>query len=342
MQKIVAILGHRCIDDITVADGMHSHTLQRCNHFITAELHAQRLMNLGHRAGDGLLEVIRNGDLTAELSLFAQDDLDGKDLKAHVTHITGHDRGCKQQVLQVHTREFEEEVLIPYFDSPDAVAVDDRREGEHIVVVVVQEGEERMVADNMTVLFSLGMFAADLAQGQLLIHSQGNEGGGIGIGATVVNRVLDQIGAVDSHGNGLTLAPKVGAQLLLALDQGLKVVLAHLVSACGKPDGERSHFLDRSVDDQGTAFAVEGFVCSGEEIIEHDFFFFVGLQQACDAGRRPQVRAVGIVELDFQHIFLMAVQLRLGNRELCFQLTITQCFSQQAEKEPAGGFNLWH
>jgi hypothetical protein len=44
----------------------------------------------------------------------------------------------------------------------------------------------------------------------------GTNGGGIGSGTTVVNRVLDQNGAVDPHGDGLALAPEIRALLLLA------------------------------------------------------------------------------------------------------------------------------
>ncbi len=94
------------------------------------------------------------------------------------------------------------------------------------------------------------MFGADLAESQLLLHPKRYKGGGIGIGPTVVHRVLDQVGTVDSHGYGLALAPEVRAQLLLALNQSLKIVLAHLMAAGGKADGERTDFLYRCVDDQ--------------------------------------------------------------------------------------------
>ncbi len=203
------------------------------------------------------MEVVRHGNLSAKLRLDIELHLHRQDLPPHVGHVAGHDGGGEQQVPEIRAAELHEEVLITDLDRADAVAVDDRREGEHIAIIVVEEGEERLVGDDVAVLPPLRVLGEDLAQRELLFHPQGDIGGRVGVGAAVVDRVFDQIAAVESDGDGAPLAPEVVAELLLALDQRQQLILGDLVAAGGEADRIGAYLRYRAVDNEGPALAVE-------------------------------------------------------------------------------------
>ncbi len=346
MEEVVAVLGYRSVHHsfLLVTYGIDAHAAQVGDHLLTTQWFAKGLPDLGQRTCHRLLEVIRDCDLLAELCLLGEDYAHREDLKSQVGHVACNDRRCQQQVLEDGAGELDEQIAVTHLDGTDAGAVDHGREAQGIPIVVIQERVDRLVRDNMAILLPLRMLGADLAQRQVLSHPKRHEVRCIGIGTGVVHRELEEIAPVDAHGNGLSLAAEVPAQLLLALDQSQQDGLVdHLPLGC-EPNAVRTYCLGLGMDDQRPSFVIEGLLAGGEEIIQWCTPFGICIELTRYTGSRPQVGAVGVVQLDLDHMLslIMSIELRLCDGEDVLQLGIGIWLVEQAVEQPLLYFNLGH
>ena len=112
------------------------------------------------------------------------------------------------------------------------------------------------------------MLLQDFTQGHLLGESQWCELSLVWICCIVLERELEHIAAEHAHGNGLTLAAIVPAQLLLGLDDVLKPFVGDSLLAFGhEADLIRTVIFDRWLHMHFPAAIVLYISLSGEEWI---------------------------------------------------------------------------
>ena len=97
------------------------------------------------------------------------------------------------------------------------------------------------------------------------------------------------------------------------------------------------------VDDHSIS-AILGFFLCGEEIIVRNLFQLIGAESSGNSCRRPKVRAVCVVELDFNDFvfFVVAVQFSLGHREDIYKLLVAHLLTKEIEEQFFRCINLWH
>ena len=342
MEEVVAVLGAAHCDDIVLHAGLDTHAAKGVDALLGAQLLAKLLLDEGHRAAGLLLEMVGHCDLAAILRVLGQDDLDGKDLEAHVGHVACQDVGRQEDVVDAWTRDVDEEVAVTDLDGAGMGAVDDRREAQRLALVVVEVGIAGFVGDDVAVLPSLRMLLEDLAQRQLLVHAKGHEGRLVGVGPDVVDRIGDQVVAEDSDRDRLPLAPEVLAQLLLTLDQVDQQLLGDGASLGGEAYGEVADAQAALVVDVDPVAAVHRPFGAGEEVVAGNLSALVCPKGAGDAGGGPEVGPVGVVELDLYRSILMSVELGLGHREDVVHLVVAVAAAGEGVEKLLRYFDLGH
>ena len=344
MEEVISVFRAFDVYIILIRYSVDSHSGKGLYALLSAKVQPKSLPDGGEGSPLRLLEVIWNCDFPAIGSILVESHLYRKNLKAHIAQVTGKDIHGKKQVVEDRSRDFDEEFAVSNLHSTDSCAVDDRWEGKGLSLVIIEIWELIIGGDDISIFLSLWMLLADFPQGKLLIHSKWNEGCSVWIHSCVMHRIVYEIGAIDSHGDGLSLPSEVEAELLLALDQVRQKVIVNLNPTAGKTDGVVSDADGRLMVNDHPSFAILLIILCGEEVIVWNLSAFICGESPCNSSRGPEVRTVGIVKLDLQDsvLFVVTVKLSLGHREDIDKLLICHFLTKKLEEEFFRCINLWH
>ena len=163
----------------------------------------------------------------------------------------------------------------------------------------------------MPILPSLRMLRADFTKRKLLIHSKRDETSIIRIDCCVMHRILYKIRAVDTHSNRLSLASEIRAKFLLALDEIHQKLIIDSLSASSKSDGIIPYSDCALIIDDNSSLTISFIILRGEEIIVRNLTSLIALQCTCNTCCRPEIRTVGIIELNLDDVILLIVSIKL-------------------------------
>ncbi len=334
VEEIVPVNGRMSQDDVVFRLGMNAHATQTRYALLRGNRASQELARVAHVDLLGLLEIVGSHNLPPQRRVVGVANAHRANLVSQVGQVRRHNGARQGERVDVGTRELNEERGVAGLDGTDVRAVDDGREAQHVPVGIDQQRILIHTLQDPAELLALLVVPQDLGEIHGALHSERGEADRSGLHGAKADGVGEEVGTIDSHGDGTALLAEVPGYLLLGLDDVFQRLLRESRAVELKGHDVGAHVPCRFLHLDKTVAGVLHLLPPRDEAIRRRSAAAIDPQLPRQPRGGPEIGTIGVVQLELDNAFgvYRLIQLRLCGGQELLELRIREIDTEKTDE----------